>query len=459
MGVLILGSGGREHALGWAFRRDNPAVDLMFLPGNGGTSDIGRNLPGNLADLDSLVSIAREEEASLTVVGPEAPLVAGIVDRFRAYGLPIFGPTASAARLEGSKVFAKTLLRDHGIPTPGFDVCTDPATALRKATTGAFPKVLKADGLAAGKGVLIVRDSCEADAGVRALMESREFGAAGETVLIEEFATGEEVSCFAIARGEEYCLLPLSQDHKRIGEGDTGPNTGGMGAYAPYSRATPGLLDRIEKTIIGPVLNAMVVRGTPFEGLLYAGIIMVDGEPQVLEFNCRFGDPETQAVLPLVDAGLRGGGLLEAVTAVARGRGALPRLVAVPAALDGAAASAAASVAAPAGASVGTPAAEPDGGTGVASAVVVLASAGYPGAYETGKEIRGLEEAERIPGALIFHAGTRREGDHLVTSGGRVLGVTGVGPTLRDALDTAYAACDRIEFEGKTLRRDIGWRA
>ncbi len=438
MRILVLGSGGREHALGWAFRRDNPAAELLFLPGNGGTSDIGRNLPGNPADLASLVSIAREERASLTVVGPEAPLVAGVVDRFRAEKMPIFGPTAEAARLEGSKVFAKTLLRDNGIPTPGFDVCSDPATALKKATTGAFPKVLKADGLAAGKGVLIVRDPREAEAGIRALMESQEFGAAGETVLIEEFASGEEVSCFAIARGEEYCLLPLSQDHKRIGEGDTGPNTGGMGAYAPYSRSTPGLLDRIGKTIISPVLKAMVARGTPFEGLLYAGIIMVDGEPQVLEFNCRFGDPETQAVLPLVGTGMPDGGLLDAVTAVAEGRGALPRLGAMPVAGE--------SVATLAGVSC------------AASAVVVLASAGYPGAYETGKEIRGLEEAEGVPGAMVFHAGTRREEDRLLTSGGRVLGVTGVGPTLRSALDAAYAACDRIEFEGKVLRRDIGWR-
>ncbi len=447
MRVLILGSGGREHALGWALRRDNPSVELFFLPGNGGTGATGRNLPGNLADLDALAAAAREVKADLTVVGPEAPLVAGIVDRFRADGLPVFGPTASAARLEGSKLFAKTLLRDHGIPTPGFDACTDPATALRKAVTGAFPKVLKADGLAAGKGVLIVNDPGESEAGIRTLMEAREFGAAGETVLIEEFASGEEVSCFAIARGEEYTLLPLSQDHKRIGEGDTGPNTGGMGAYAPYSRGTPRLVSEIERTIIAPVLRAMASGGTPFEGLLYAGIIMVDGSPQVLEFNCRFGDPETQAVLPLVAAGLPGGGLLEAVTAVAGGKGALPRLAALPAAVDSASAPAAA------------PAGESGGRSSASSAVVVLASAGYPGAYETGKEIRGLEEAEAVPGALVFHAGTKREGDRLLTSGGRVLGVTGVGDTLRGALSAAYEACDRVEFEGKTLRRDIGWRA
>jgi len=365
------------------------------------------------------VELARRERGDLTVVGPEAPLVAGVVDAFRKAGLPIFGPTARAAALEGSKVFAKVLMRECGVPTAAFEVFDSAPEAMAAAVRGQFPKVIKADGLAAGKGVLIVQDPEEARAAVRGIMEERRFGQAGAHLLIESFLQGEEVSAFALARDEEFRLLPLSQDHKRIGEGDTGPNTGGMGAYAPFPRGSRALDDIIGREVFAPVLRSMVERGAPFRGLLYAGLILVAGKPVVLEFNCRFGDPETQAVLPLL-----AGGFTEALLAVATGEGPLPEVQAHPG----------------------------------SAATVVLASGGYPGSYRGGYPIEGLEEASGLAETFVFHAGTRREGERTVTAGGRVLAVTGRGSDLREALDRAYEGCARIEFEGKTLRRDIGRR-
>jgi phosphoribosylamine--glycine ligase len=418
MKILILGTGGREHALGWAIHRADPTVELLFCPGNGGTQALGRNVAELLENLPGLVALARSEKPDLTLVGPEAPLVAGVVDRFASEGVPIFGPSARAAAVEGSKVFAKTLMRKHGVPTPSFDVFASAEEARACAIKGLFPKVIKADGLAAGKGVVIARSRDEAEAAIAEIMESHRFGSAGDQVLVETYMEGEEVSAFALARGTEFRLLPLAQDHKRIGDGDTGPNTGGMGAYSPYPRATPPLMQAIEEEVFAPVLRALAQDGRPYRGLLYAGLMIAHGRPSVLEFNCRFGDPETQAIAPLL-----GKGFLEALLAVATGEGEFPPIA---------------------------PAAQG------AAATVVLASAGYPGSYRSGLPLSGLDRAEELPETFVFHAGTRLDGRRLLTAGGRVLAVTGRGGDLKEALRRAYEGCSLIEFEGKTFRRDIG---
>jgi phosphoribosylamine--glycine ligase len=422
MKVLIVGSGGREHALGWAIREDRPDTKILFCPGNAGTERLGHNVDGSPADLGLVVGLAKGERADLVVIGPEAPLAAGLADRLAAAGVPVFGPSARAAAIEGSKVFAKTLLRDHGIPTPAFGCFSNPGEALAAASRGPFPVVIKADGLAAGKGVVVAQDRTEAERAVRGMMEDRTLGAAGEQVLVESFVEGEEVSAFALARGEEFRLLPFSQDHKRIGDGDTGPNTGGMGAYAPFARTTAELRRIVTQEIFTPVLAALARGGRPFHGLLYAGLMLVEGRPTVLEFNCRFGDPETQAVVPLL-----GKGFLAALHAVATGEQPIPEL---------------------------SPRLE-----GESAAAVVLASAGYPGKYRTGLPIDGLAQAEAMEGVNVFHAGTRLEGNRVVTAGGRVLAVTGRGSGLAEALRRAYAGVSVIEFEGRTFRRDIGGRA
>jgi phosphoribosylamine--glycine ligase len=423
MRVLILGSGGREHALGWAVRNSDPGVEVVFCPGNGGTEAIGRNHPGNLLDRDAMRQLVAEVRPDLTVIGPEGPLVAGIADEIRAAGYPVFGPSARAAQIEGSKVYAKTLMRSHGIPTAAFEVFEKPEKARAYIRKGLFPIVVKADGLAAGKGAIIARSLEEGDAAIADLMESGRFGAAAERILIESFLEGEEVSAFAIAKDGEFRLLPLSQDHKAIGEGDVGPNTGGMGAYAPFPRATPELVRSIEEDVIAPTLRALMDDDRSFRGLLYAGLILSHDRPMVLEYNCRFGDPETQAVLPLL-----GDGFLDALRATASGDERLPEI-------------GLRSVAGP-----------PSG----AAAAVVLASRGYPGDYEVGFPIRGIEQAEALPETWVFHAGTRRTRDALSTSGGRVLAVAARGADLRSALGRAYEGVSLIEYEGKTFRRDIG---
>ena len=430
MKVLVVGSGGREHALGWALRASDPTVEVLFCPGNGGTTAIGQNLPGKATDLDRLAGHAEARKVDFTLIGPEAPLADGVVDLFRSRGLRVFGPTAAAAAIESSKVFSKTLLRDHGIPSAAFTACDSAEEALGVVRRGPFPIVIKADGLAAGKGVVVAATLEEAEEAVADLIERRTVGAAADRIVIEEFLEGEELSVFAICRGREFRLLPFSQDHKRIGEGDRGPNTGGMGAYAPYPRTTDELTRRIEGEIVGPTLGALEAEGRPFSGLLYAGLMLVRGEPMVLEYNCRFGDPETQAVLPLL-----GTGFLDALLAVVEGRGAIPQVA----------------LRSPAG-----------GGSAAGSlhaATVVLAAPGYPGSYPTGMPITGVEAAEARPETLVFHAGTRRDGNTLVASGGRVLAVTGCGETLPEALGRAYGGADEIRFEGKVFRRDIGWRA
>lgn len=424
MKVLIFGSGGREHALGWAMQNDLPDVQLYFCPGNPGTEKIGRNLPGDPADPPSALAAAREASPDLIVIGPETPLVAGLADTLRASGFTVFGPSQRAAQIEGSKVYAKTLMREHGIPTAAFEVFNDPDVARRFVQKGLYPKVVKADGLAGGKGAIVVRTPEEGAAAVAALMESDRFGEAGKEILIEAFLDGEEVSAFAIASDERFVLLPLAQDHKRIGDGDTGPNTGGMGAYAPFARTSAELESRIRDQVIAPTLRAMAGDARPFRGLLFAGLMVSDNRISVLEFNCRFGDPETEAITLLLGqpAG-RPGTFLQALSAAAVG-GEIPEVAIAPG----------------------------------AAATVVLASQGYPDAYRTGLPIRGIERAEQLPDTWVFHAGTRSGPTGPVTAGGRVLAVSGRGPDLRAALGRAYEAASLIEFDGKTYRRDIGAR-
>ncbi|MDM7913753.1 MAG: phosphoribosylamine--glycine ligase, partial [Candidatus Eisenbacteria bacterium] len=314
MKVLLVGSGGREHALAWAISRSPQRPELIVAPGNAGIASLARLVPIPANDIDALADLAEREKVDLTVVGPEAPLVAGIVDLFRERGLRIFGPDRRAAQLEGSKVFAKDLMGRAGVPTASYEAFSSPRFAEAAFRSTQYPKVIKADGLAAGKGVFIVRSQEEALAAIRTIMVEKVFGPASERIVVEEFLEGEEVSVFALCRGREYFLLPASQDHKRLLENDEGPNTGGMGAYAPYPRWTEDLERRVRSEVIEPTLRAMVEAGRPYQGLLYFGLMIRDGRPFVLEYNCRFGDPETQAVLPLIE-----GDFLGALDAIADG--------------------------------------------------------------------------------------------------------------------------------------------
>jgi phosphoribosylamine---glycine ligase len=416
--VLVVGGGGREHALLWRLHRDGD-VALLCAPGNAGAEAYARPVPERPDDVPALVKRAQDEGVDLVVAGPEAPLVAGLVDALAQAGIPAFGPSTEAARLEGSKVVSKDFMRRHGIPTADYAVFEDAAAA--EAHVRARGRcVVKADGLAAGKGVVVASDADEAAAAVNHIMRDRAFGEAGARVLVEDCLEGEEVSYHVVADGERYVALAPAQDHKRALEGDRGPNTGGMGAYSPPPIVTPGVERQILERVVEPTLAGMAAEGTPYRGALFVGLMIVDGEPQVLEYNVRFGDPEAECLM-------------------ARWKGpALPLFM-------GAARGDLTGV---------TPAWEAP-----CALCVVLASAGYPGNYEKGKPIRGLEQAAEVPGVTVFHAGTRRDGDAIVTNGGRVLTVTAVGATLDEAADRAYAAADRIDFEGKQLRRDIGWRA
>jgi phosphoribosylamine--glycine ligase len=422
MKILVVGGGAREHAIAWKLSRERGVTEVLCSPGNPGIAAVARCLPGNPAQPETMLALARREEAALTVVGPELPLSLGIADLFDAEGLPLVGPTRAAASLESSKAFAKDFMARHRVPTARFLTCESADQALAAIADGSFgyPVVLKADGLAAGKGVVIAEDRASAEEAVREAMVAKRFGGAGDRLVIEEFLTGPEASYFVLAEGERFVALSSAQDHKRIFDDDRGPNTGGMGAFAPSPLLTPDVEQQVIDRIVQPVLTGMVAEGRPFRGFLYVGLMLTADGPKVIEFNVRFGDPEAQVVFPMLDEDLSW--LLGAAAT-----GALPSRRA-------------------------RFRSEPHVG-------VVLAAGGYPDAVEGGKVITGTEEASRVPGAMVFHAGTARRDGQLVTAGGRVLTVVAGGATYRHAIDTAYRAAAQIHFDGMQMRRDIGRKA
>jgi phosphoribosylamine--glycine ligase len=420
MKILIIGSGGREHVLAWKIKQSPLVKELYCAPGNGGISEIAQCVPIKADDIRALVRFAKEKKIDLTVVGPEGPLVEGIVDAFEQEKLKIFGPCREAAQLEGSKVFAKEFMYDCNIPTANFQRFDNIDEARNTLARMTYPIVVKADGLAAGKGVIICKDLNEAEKAVDEIMVQKIFEEAGQQIVIEEYLEGEEVSVLAVIDGTHYVLLDSSQDHKRIFDDDVGPNTGGMGAYSPAPILTDKLYKTVEARIIQPVIRGMQRNGTPFKGVLYAGLMITADGPMVLEFNVRFGDPETQAVIPRMKSDL-----VELMLASCEGRLESVKLK-----------------------------------WGKRSCVcVVMSSGGYPGAYETGKEISGLKEAQEVPDTVVFHAGTKKEDNKIVTAGGRVLGVTSLGHGIEKAIEQAYQAVDKITFDRCFFRRDIGSKA
>jgi phosphoribosylamine---glycine ligase len=420
MKIFIVGSGGREHALAWKLKQSPHAERIFCAPGNAGTAEIGENLAISASDLASLVQFAKENRADLTVVGPDDPLAAGIVDLFTEEGLRIFGPTKTAARLESSKIFAKQLMHEHGIPTAQAGTFEHSDDALRFCDRLQFPIVIKADGLALGKGVIIASDPAAARSTIDEMMNQSRFGEAGRRVVVEEFLRGTECSLHALVDGANYRLLQTARDHKRALDGDAGPNTGGMGAFSPANNWTAELEDQFHKKIMRPLLRGLQEKKITFRGLLYPGLMLSADGAWVLEFNCRFGDPETQAILPRMKSDL------------------LPLLEAT---IDG---------------KIDTSTIEWDQRPAV---TIVLASGGYPGKYETGKPISGLGEAAKIDNVQIFHAGTKRVNDEIVTAGGRVLAVTALGSTIETARACAYEAVSHIYFENCHYRRDIALNA
>ncbi len=419
--VLLIGQGGREHALAWKIAQ-SPELDKLYAaPGNPGMAELCQCIDIEAHDIDKLLQFALAEKIDLTVVGPEAPLMEGIVDRFAEKGLTIFGPTAAAAKLEGSKVFTKNLFKKYGIPTAKYDIFSEIELAREHIKTYTDQNklvVIKADGLAAGKGVVVAADYQEASQAIDSLMKDKDFGTAGDQVVIEECLFGQEVSFFAISDGRSFVPLVSAQDHKQVFDNDEGPNTGGMGAYCNPPIYTPELNKLILDTIIAPVVEAMASEGALYQGVLYAGLMITEDGPKVLEFNARFGDPETQAMMPLIKSDI-----LPVLEAAAQGR--LERYQV-----------------------------EIDPGTCIC---VVLASGGYPGSYEKDKEIKGLDKID--PDTLIFHAGTVKRADHYYTSGGRVLAVVSRGENIKDAIDKVYKEVRKIEFDNMHYRTDIGSKA
>jgi phosphoribosylamine--glycine ligase len=420
MKILVIGGGGREHALAWKLRQSPCAERIFCAPGNAGTAEIGENVAIPASDLEALVRFAKENRIDLTVVGPDDPLAAGIADLFAAEKLHAFGPSKSAARIEASKIFAKELMRTQNIPTAEARTFSDSSEALRYCERVKFPVVIKADGLALGKGVIIAADVATARSTIDEMMNQRRFGDAGRRIVIEEFLLGTECSLHALVDGKSYLLLESARDHKRALDGDQGPNTGGMGAFSPANNWNSKLQSQFETEIMGPLLRGFLQERIQFRGLLYPGLIITSEGARVLEFNCRFGDPETQALLPRMKSDL------------------LPLLEAT---IDG---------------TIAKCAIEWDARVAV---TVVLASAGYPGKYEIGKTISGLDDAGRLQDVQIFHAGTKRDGGEIKTAGGRVLAVTALGSTLEAARDRAYEAVSRIDFENCHYRRDIALSA
>jgi phosphoribosylamine--glycine ligase len=418
MRVLVVGGGAREHALTWKLSQSKAVDGLFCLPGNAGTAPLAHNLPGSAADVEAIVRAAKQHRIELVVVGPEDALVAGLVDRLRAEGILAFGPDRVAAQLEGSKRFSKELMAEAGVPTAAFRAFTDADEAERYVREQRRPLVVKADGLAAGKGVVVARDGDEAAAAIDTIMRKRAYGAAGDCVVIEECLRGQEVSFHVVSDGERYVALAPAQDHKRVQDGDLGPNTGGMGAYSPPPVVTAELERKILQRVVEPTLATMKKRGTPFRGALFVGLMISDGEPYVLEYNTRFGDPETEVMLVRWQ-----GDILPLLLGSARGdlRGVEARWSA-PCAL-----------------------------------CVVMTSEGYPGEYEKGRRIRGVESAGQE--AIVFHAGTALDDGALVTAGGRVLTVTAIGQTVDEAAARAYTVAQQIHFQGAHYRKDIGHHA
>jgi phosphoribosylamine---glycine ligase len=419
MNVLLIGSGGREHALAWKLSASPLLTKLYCAPGNGGIAEVAECVPLAVADHTAVIRFCADNSIDLVVIGPEAPLVAGLVDDLATAGIKCFGPKQAAAQLEGSKGFTKDLCAEFGIPTAAYGRFADAVSAKAYLARQTLPIVVKADGLAAGKGVTIATTRAEAEAAIDACFAGA-FGKAGSEVVVEEFLEGEEASFFALVDGKHALALVPAQDHKRVGDGDTGPNTGGMGAYSPAAVMTPAMIERTMREIIEPTVAAMQSRGMPFNGVLFAGLMITTEGPKLIEYNARFGDPETQVLMLRLKSDL------------------LPALLA---AVDG-----------------------------VldrfdlrwhddAALTVVLAANGYPGTPEAGTEIKGLEAAASVDGVQIFHAGTRREGDRLLAQGGRVLNVTARGRTVAEAQARAYVAAARIDWPGGFYRRDIGWRA
>lgn len=431
MKVLVVGGGGREHALVWKIAQSPLVTKIFAAPGNGGIAECGLKnvadsaigdaecVPIPSEDIPRLADFAREKRVDLTVVGPEIPLTLGIVDEFEKRGSKIFGPSKRASLIEGSKAFAKEMMEDLHIPTGEFETFTDRHEAIQYIREKGTPIVIKASGLSAGKGVTVARDLESALKAVDEIMTEQIFGDAGKQIVVEEFLEGDEASVFAFTDGERILPTLPAQDHKSVYDGDQGPNTGGMGAYAPASLVDETMQKGIEEKILQPCISGMAEEGRPFKGILYAGLMITEEGPKVLEFNSRFGDPETQAILPLLETDL-----VEIMLAVCENRLHQIELE----------------------------------WSDRTSVCVVLASGGYPGSYEKGKWIQGLEEVEKMEDVIVFHAGTRLEDHRFFTQGGRVLGVTGIGDNLEKAIEKAYSAVERIHFEGMHYRKDIGFK-
>lgn len=419
MKILVVGNGGREHALVWKLANDSTHPELFCTPGNAGTAELGTNLNYGVTDLTGIKQWCIENKPGLVVIGPEAPLCAGMADALEAEGFRVFGPNQAAAELEGSKQFAKEIMKAAGVPTSAYETFTNPDQACAYVRERGAPIVIKADGLAAGKGVTVAETIEQAEAAIRDALEDSAFGDAGKRVVIEDFLVGEEASILALIDGEKVVLLASSQDHKRIFEKDLGPNTGGMGAYSPASIVTDAVLEKVKTEVYGRTLAELKKRGITYKGVLYAGLMIEKGQPSVVEFNCRFGDPETQAVLARWE-----GDMLPAIDGV----------------IDG------------------TLSDEMVQWKSAHSACVVMVAGGYPGDYPKGHEIQNLAQANAVDDTVVFHAGTALEGDTVVTHGGRVLGITSLGDDLTDALSKAYIAVETISFKGAFYRNDIAHR-
>jgi len=415
--ILIIGSGGREHAIGWKITQSPMCDELYFAPGNGGTKELGTNVDVKATDIKAIIEFVKKKKIDLTLAIPDDPLALGIVDEFQKEGLKIFGPTKKAAQIESSKAFSKNFMARHDLPTARFEIFTNYCHALQYLNTQKLPIVIKASGLALGKGVIIAENREEAEKALEDILIKKIFGDAGKEVIIEEFLTGLEISTHAFSDGKNYSIFPASQDHKRIGEGDTGPNTGGMGTIAPLPFVNKELLDNIEKTIIAPTLSKMAGNNNIFSGIIYPGLILTLDGPKILEYNARFGDPETQTYMRLLETDL-----LEIINTCVNGELNKIKINWKP----------------------------------ISACTIILASKGYPGQYEKGKIIRGIKEAEKDKDVIIFQAGTKIENTNLITNGGRVLGVSAIGINLKEALAKAYNAISKISFEGMQYRKDIG---